>query len=101
MLRLAQPSACGGSGDLSFAEPFSKKWKPDRSCLTELGEGKHSTYNVSRRTTFEGWALLWSHYTEDEFDSNWEIPEEPSDVLEMSENAITVRSFEERWMPSR
>lgn len=54
MLRLAQPSACGGSGDLSFAEPFSKKWKPDRSCLTELGEGKHSTYNMSRRTTFEG-----------------------------------------------
>ncbi|XP_011609555.2 centromere-associated protein E isoform X4 [Takifugu rubripes] len=70
MLRLAQPPACGGSGDLSFAEPFSKKWKPDRSCLSELGE-------------------------EDEFDSNWEIPEEPSDVLEMSENGVTVRSFEE------
>lgn len=49
MLRLAQPSACGGSGDLSFAEPFSKKWKPDRSCLTELGEGKHSTYNMSEQ----------------------------------------------------
>lgn len=49
MLRLAQPSACGGSVDLSFAEPFSKKWKQDRSCLTELGEGKHSTCNMACR----------------------------------------------------
>lgn len=28
--------ACGGSADLGFAEPFGKKWKQDRSCLTEL-----------------------------------------------------------------
>lgn len=58
MLRLAQTSACGGSADLSFAEPFGKKWKPDRSCLTELGEGKQLNIqyvmqnNVQRLSAF-------------------------------------------------
>lgn len=59
--RLAQPPACGSSGDLSFAEPFSKKWKPDHSCLTVLGEGKHSTYNMSRRTNVQRLSVLWCH----------------------------------------
>lgn len=40
MLRLARPSACGGSSDLSFAEPIAQKRKADCSCLMELGEGK-------------------------------------------------------------
>lgn len=40
MLRLAR----GGTCDLSFAEPFSRKRKADRSCLMELGEGKKNLY---------------------------------------------------------
>lgn len=40
---------------------------------------------------------LWCHCTDDEeFDSTWEIPEEPSEVMEMSTNSVAVRSFEER-----
>lgn len=42
MLRLVRPSACGGGpSDLSFAEPFSRKRKADRSSLLDLGEGRH------------------------------------------------------------
>lgn len=33
---------------------------------------------------------------DDDFDSNWEIPDEPSDDMEMSMSSVTVRSFEER-----
>lgn len=40
MLRLACPSTCGPS-DLSFAGPFTRKRKADRSCLMELAEGKN------------------------------------------------------------
>ncbi|XP_026197347.1 centromere-associated protein E isoform X2 [Anabas testudineus] len=69
MLRLARPSLCGGdSSDLSFAESFTRKRKADRSCLMELGE-------------------------EDEFDSQWEIPDEPSDEMEISQCSVSVRSF--------
>lgn len=95
MLGLARP-ACGGSSDLSFPEPFGKKWKPDRSCLSELGGMlKHPAYNRSSRTTFR--VCLWCHCTdEEEFDSTWEIPEEPSEVMEMSTSSAAVRSFEER-----
>lgn len=40
---------------------------------------------------------MWCHCTDDEeFDSNWEIPEELSDIMEMSTNSVTVRSFEDR-----
>lgn len=39
MIRLARPSVCGSS-DLSFADPVTRKRRADRSCLTELGEGK-------------------------------------------------------------
>lgn len=41
---------------------------------------------------------LWFHCTDDEeeFETNWEIPEELSEVMEMSTNSVTVRSFEER-----
>lgn len=41
---------------------------------------------------------LWCHCADDEeeFESNWEIPEEPSEVMEMSTNLVTARSFEER-----
>lgn len=46
MLRLARPSICGGSSDLSFAESFSRKRKADCSCLMELGEGKDKHINV-------------------------------------------------------
>lgn len=54
MLGLAR-TVCDGSSDLSFAEPFSKKWKQDRSCLSELGGMlKHLAYNRSCRTTFRG-----------------------------------------------
>lgn len=92
MLRLARP-ACDGSSDLSFAEPSSKKWKPDRSCLTELGEGKLST---CCRLAELSEADSVCRCTDDEEFDNWEIPEEPSDDMEMSTNSVSVRSFEER-----
>ncbi|XP_039980624.1 centromere-associated protein E isoform X6 [Xiphias gladius] len=70
MLRLARPSACdGGSSDLSFADPFTRKRKADRSCLMELGED------------------------DEDFDSHWEISDEPPDEMEMSQSCVTVRSF--------
>ncbi|XP_040921131.1 centromere-associated protein E isoform X3 [Toxotes jaculatrix] len=70
MLRLARPSACdGGSSDLSFAESFTRKRKADRSCLMELCED------------------------DEDFDSHWEIPDEPSDEMETSQSSVTVRSF--------
>ncbi|XP_041813994.1 centromere-associated protein E isoform X4 [Chelmon rostratus] len=70
MLRFARPSACvGASSDLSFAESFTLKRKADRSCLMELGED------------------------DEDFDSRWEIPDEPSDEMEMSQSSVTTRSF--------
>ncbi|KAM9339637.1 LOW QUALITY PROTEIN: centromere-associated protein E [Symphorus nematophorus] len=70
MLRLARPSTCGGGpSDLSFAESFTRKRKADRSCLMELGED------------------------DEDFDSHWEIPDEPSDEMEMSQTSVTIRSF--------
>ncbi|XP_069561964.1 centromere-associated protein E isoform X2 [Brachyistius frenatus] len=64
MLRLAHPSACDdGSSDVSFAEPFSRKRKADY--LTELGEGEH----------------------DEDFDSHWGIPDEPSVDMEMSQSS--------------
>ncbi|XP_071334449.1 centromere-associated protein E isoform X3 [Trachinotus anak] len=70
MLRLAHPSGCdSGPSDLSFAESFTRKRKADRSCLMELGED------------------------DEDFDSHWEIPDEPLDETEMSESSVTVRSF--------
>ncbi|XP_042246238.1 centromere-associated protein E isoform X1 [Thunnus maccoyii] len=70
MLRLARLSGCeGGQSDLSFAESFSQKRKADRSCLMELAED------------------------DEDFDSHWEIPDEPSDDMEMSQSSVTTRSF--------
>ncbi|XP_078130438.1 centromere-associated protein E isoform X2 [Sander vitreus] len=70
MLRLARPSACdGGSSALSFAESFNRKRKADRSCLTEIGE--------------------------DDDDFQWEIPDEPSYDMEMSQNFVSVRRSDE------
>ncbi|XP_073334857.1 centromere-associated protein E [Pagrus major] len=70
MIRLARPSVCGvGSSDLSFADPLTRKRKADRSCLMELGEEDES------------------------FDSHWEIPDEPSDEMEINQSSVTVRSF--------
>lgn len=42
MLRLARPSTAGGEhpSNQSFAEPFNRKRKADRSCLMTLCEGK-------------------------------------------------------------
>lgn len=37
--------------------------------------------------------------TDDEdFDSNWGIPDEPSDEMEMSRSSVTVRSFGNRYV---
>lgn len=37
--------------------------------------------------------------TDDEdFESNWGIPEEPSDEMEMSRSSVTVRSFGDRYV---
>ncbi|XP_069017651.1 centromere-associated protein E-like isoform X3 [Embiotoca jacksoni] len=64
MLRLAHPSACDdGSSDVSFAEPFSRKRKAD--CLTELGEEDE----------------------DEDFDSHWGIPDEPSVDMETSQSS--------------
>ncbi|KAK2856612.1 hypothetical protein Q5P01_005347 [Channa striata] len=72
MLRLAHPSACGGGSlDFSFAESFTRKRKAGQSCLTELDEDDES------------------------FETQWEIPDEPSDEMEISQSAVTVRSFED------
>ncbi|XP_037606166.1 centromere-associated protein E isoform X14 [Sebastes umbrosus] len=72
MIRLVPPSACdGGSSDLSFAESCTRKRKADRSCLMELNED------------------------DEDFDSQWEIPDEPQDDMEMSHSSVTVRSFGE------
>ncbi|XP_049914414.1 centromere-associated protein E isoform X11 [Epinephelus moara] len=70
MLRLARPSACdGGSSDLSFADPFTRKRKASNVSLMELVED------------------------DEDFDSHWEIPDEPSDDMEISQSSVTVRSF--------
>ncbi|XP_023132106.2 centromere-associated protein E isoform X2 [Amphiprion ocellaris] len=70
MLRLARPSTCGDeSSNLSFAEPWARKRKADRSCLMELGE------------------------EDEDFDSHWGIPEEPPDDMDISQSSVTVRSF--------
>ncbi|XP_059212976.1 centromere-associated protein E [Centropristis striata] len=66
MLRFARLSECdGGSSDLSFAESFNRKRKG--SNLTQLCED------------------------DDDFDSHWEIPDEPSDEMDMS--SVTDRRF--------
>ncbi|XP_051816800.1 centromere-associated protein E isoform X2 [Acanthochromis polyacanthus] len=70
MVRLSRPSTCGDeSSNLSFADPWPRKRKADRSCLMELGE------------------------EEEDFDSHWGIPEEPSDDMDISQSSVTVRSF--------
>ncbi|KAM3861526.1 uncharacterized protein ACN63O_014979 [Diretmus argenteus] len=67
----AQPSDGDvGLSDLSFADPFTRKRKADLSCLTELAE-------------------------DDEDYCRWEIPEEPSFDMEMSQSSVTVRSFDD------
>ncbi|CAJ1077527.1 centromere-associated protein E isoform X5 [Xyrichtys novacula] len=70
MLRLAHPSAFeGGISELSYAEPVGRKRKADRSCLSEL--------------------------CEDDEDFQWEISDEPQEDMEMSQNYVTTRSFED------
>ncbi|XP_034555302.1 centromere-associated protein E isoform X6 [Notolabrus celidotus] len=70
MLRLAHTSESeGGVSELSFAEPFARKRKADRSCLSEL--------------------------CEDDEDFQWEISEEPLNDMDMSQSSVTVRSFGE------
>ncbi|XP_042084226.1 centromere-associated protein E isoform X4 [Haplochromis burtoni] len=71
MVKLGHPSGCVGSfSDLSFAESFTqKRTQSDFSCLMELGED------------------------DEDFESNWGIPDEPSDEMEMSRSSVTVRSF--------
>ncbi|XP_063758805.1 centromere-associated protein E isoform X2 [Eleginops maclovinus] len=64
----ARRSKCyGGLSDHSFADSFTGKRKADRSCLSELGE--------------------------DDKDFLWEIPDEPSDEMDMSNAFVGVRSF--------
>ncbi|XP_026174621.1 centromere-associated protein E isoform X2 [Mastacembelus armatus] len=70
MLRVGRSSACSdGPSDLSFAEPFSRKRKADGSCLMDLTED------------------------DEDFECQWEVPDEPSDEMEMSQSSVTVRSF--------
>ncbi|KAM9840829.1 centromere-associated protein E [Aulostomus maculatus] len=70
MLRLARPSNCEGSpSNHSFAESVTRKRKAERSCLMELMED------------------------DEEFDSQWEIPDEPSDDMDISPSLVTVRSI--------
>ncbi|KAF7649917.1 hypothetical protein LDENG_00133800 [Lucifuga dentata] len=70
MLKLAQASACDDfQSNLSFAESFAQRRKPDCSSMTVLAED------------------------DEDFDSQWEIPDEPSDDMEMSQASVTVRSF--------
>ncbi|XP_039882979.1 centromere-associated protein E isoform X8 [Simochromis diagramma] len=73
MVKLGHPSGCVGSfSDLSFAESFTqKRTQSDFSCLMELGED------------------------DEDFESNWGIPDEPSDEMEMSRSSVrsSVRSF--------
>lgn len=39
----------------------------------------------------------WCTLTEDEsFDSHWDIPDEPSDEMEINQSCVTVRSFGDR-----
>ncbi|XP_030578140.1 centromere-associated protein E isoform X1 [Archocentrus centrarchus] len=71
MLKVGHPAAReDGSSDLSFAESFTRKRKADFSCL-ELAED------------------------DEEFESNWGIPDEPSDEMELSQSSVAVRSFGE------
>nr|XP_057920867.1 centromere-associated protein E isoform X7 [Doryrhamphus excisus] len=73
MMRLSAQSACEGSPtNRSFAESATRKRKADRSCLMELVE------------------------YDDDFESHWEIPEEPSDDPDSSPSFVTVRGFESR-----
>lgn len=45
------------------------------------------------------WMQMWYILTDDEdFDAQWEIPDERSDEMEMSRSSVTVRSFGDRWM---
>uniref|UniRef100_A0A667XU91 Centromere-associated protein E n=1 Tax=Myripristis murdjan TaxID=586833 RepID=A0A667XU91_9TELE len=70
LLRMAQASESDmGLSDLSFAESVTRKRKAERSCLTELAED------------------------DEDFDSRWEIPEEPSYDAEMNQSSVTVHSF--------
>ncbi|KAM9782722.1 centromere-associated protein E [Neosynchiropus ocellatus] len=71
MLKLCGPGPADGSPtEHSFMEPTSLKRKANCSVLTEADE--------------------------DEFDSRWGIPDEPSDDLEMSPSAVTTRSYGDR-----
>ncbi|KAM6992315.1 centromere-associated protein E [Tautogolabrus adspersus] len=68
MLRLAHPSAFEeGMSELSFAEPFSRKRKADRSYLSEMAG--------------------------DDEDFHWGIPEELPEDMEINQSSVTVRSF--------
>lgn len=108
MHKLARLSGCdGASSDLSFAESFSRKRKADRSCLAILGEGKqmHIQYFchlhfANHNSSYNSHMIISLMRTldilPDDEDFNWEIPDGPSDEMEMSQSSVTVRSFEER-----
>lgn len=108
MVKLGHPSGCVGSfSDLSFAESFTqKRTQSDFSCLMELGEGneEHKGWIFMPRWNFAGALFLFFSYlcsilTDDEdFESNWGIPDEPSDEMEMSRSSVTVRSFGDRYV---
>lgn len=72
----------------------------------ELGEGneEHKGWIFMPRWNFAGVLFLFFSYscsilTDDEdFDSNWGIPDEPSDEMEMSRSSVTVRSLGDRYV---
>nr|XP_040015802.1 centromere-associated protein E isoform X16 [Gasterosteus aculeatus aculeatus] len=65
------PAHDGSPSGLSSAETFTRKGKADRSCMSALCE------------------------EEEDFDSRWEIADEPSYEMDMSQSSVTVRSFED------
>ncbi|KAL6095557.1 cenpe [Pungitius sinensis] len=58
-----------GRSDLSSGEPFARRRKADRSCMSDLCE------------------------EEEDFDGHWEIADEPSYEMYMSQSSVTVRNF--------
>ncbi|KAM8831547.1 centromere-associated protein E isoform 2-T2 [Spinachia spinachia] len=66
--KMARLSTHNGPFDLSSGEAFARKTKADRSCMSSLCE-------------------------EEDFDSHWEIADEPSYEMDMSQSSVTVRSF--------
>ncbi|XP_037305357.2 centromere-associated protein E [Pungitius pungitius] len=86
-----------GPSDLSSGEPFARRRRADRSCMSDLCEGRQERRECTHVTAclMVDCALTVKCLSteEEDFDGHWEIADEPSYEMYMSQSSVTVRSF--------